>query len=151
MTEILASCSKLCDRNSTKVQAANVTSIVAIAGVPLEDNSLKVRKLNKEETFCSTLAAASMYAFTADNIAIIPIITVILCDSLEINPDAVARGAGEFARTLLPVAPISEMFKNIYTNPTIIIVILIALYTIFSEVLVSWAGIALISKPVKGK
>jgi hypothetical protein len=79
MTEMLASCSKLRDRNSTKVQAANVTSIVAIAGVPLEDNSLNVR------------------------------------------------------------------------NPTIIIVILIALYTILSAGLVSWAGIALISKPVKGK
>jgi hypothetical protein len=48
MTEILASCSKLCDRNSTKVQAANVTSVVAIAGVPLEDNSLNVRKLSSK-------------------------------------------------------------------------------------------------------
>jgi len=137
MTEILASSSKLLDRNTTKAQAANATSIVALAGVPLEDISLILCKLNKEEIFCSTLDAASMYAFTADSIAIIPIIAVMYSDSLEINPDAVARGAGEFARTWLPVAPINEIFKNIYINPTIIKVSLIDLYTIFSVVLVS--------------
>lgn len=32
-----------------------------------------------------------MYAFTDDSIAIIPIIAVMYSDSLEINPDAVAR------------------------------------------------------------
>lgn len=151
MTEILASCSKLCDINNTKVQATDATSIIALAGVPLEDISLILCKLNKEEIFCSTLDAASMYALTADSIAIIPTIAVMLCDSLEINPDAVARGAREFARTWLPVAPINEIFKNIYINPVIIMVILIDLYTIFSAALVSWAGIALTSKPVIGK
>jgi hypothetical protein len=152
MTETLANCSKLCQRNRTSVQAATVTSIVATAGVPLGDNSLNVRRLSKDDIFCSTLDAASMYVFTADNIAINSNdSSYVLGLSLEISLEAVARGAGESARILLPVEPISKMFKNIHTNPTMIIVILIDLYTIFSAVLVSWAGIAHISNPVIGK
>jgi hypothetical protein len=154
MTETLANCSKLRERNRTGVQAATVTSIVAYCSnhrPQLGDNSLNVRRLSKDDIFCNTLDAASMYAFTADNFAIITTIAVMYWDSLEIKPEAVARGAGELARILLPVESISEMFKNIYTNPIMIIVILIDLYTIFSAVLVSWAGIALISNPVIGK
>jgi hypothetical protein len=92
VTETLANCSKLRERNRTSVQAATVTNIVATAGVPLGDNSLNVRRLSKDDTFCNTLEAASMYAFTADIIAIIPTVAVMYWDSLEINPEAVARG-----------------------------------------------------------
>jgi hypothetical protein len=69
----------------------------------------------------------------------------------SIKADAVARGAGELARTLLPIEPINDIFKNIYINITIPMTIFIDLNTVFSPPFVSSAGIAHISKPVKGK
>jgi hypothetical protein len=51
--------------------------------------------------------------------AIIPIRPIILSKSLEINPAAVASGAGESARASLPREPINYIFKSKYTITTI--------------------------------